>query len=133
MIDIQEITRKIIEEKENIIAKAFTVQIGELLKENGIVPVMTEYTKRDIDNITDASEYKLVTTVGVAFKELDTSEHDAKVRADAIDEFAKDIVDKINFEEKWLFCCKSNNADTNIAFGALKTFVDSRAKQLKEK
>lgn len=89
MIDIQEITRKIIEEKENIVAKAFTVHIGELLKENGIVPVMTEYTKQDIDNVTDASEYKMVTEFGVALKELDTSKHDAKVRAEAIEEFAR--------------------------------------------
>lgn len=53
-------------------------------------------------------------------------------RTDAIEEFRADTINKISFEEKWLFRCKSNNADTNIAFSALKTFVDSRAEQLKE-
>lgn len=95
MIDIQEITSKIIEEKENMVARAFTMRIGELLKENGIVPVMTEYTKQDIDNVTDPSEYKLVTEFGVAFSELDTSEHDKKVRSDAIDKFIDKFI-KIN-------------------------------------
>lgn len=51
---------------------------------------------------------------------------------EAIDEFTTDIINKINFEDKWLFCCKSDNADTNIAFGALRSFVKERAEQLKE-
>ena len=55
-----------------------------------------------------------------------------QIRADVIEEFATEIIDKINFEDKWLFCCKSNNADTNIAFGALRTFVNERAEQLKK-
>ena len=66
---------------------------------------------------------------------LDLSSHDAKVRADgynkAIDDFSTDIINKINFEDKWLFDCKSNNADTDIAFSALRTFVNERAEQLK--
>lgn len=49
-------------------------------------------------------------------------------RAEAIDEFAEDIINKINFEEKLLLDCKSNNADTNIMFSGLRTFV----KNLKE-
>ena len=49
----------------------------------------------------------------------------------AIDDFLTDIINKINFEDKWLFDCKSNNADTNIAFSALRTFVNERAEQLK--
>lgn len=54
-------------------------------------------------------------------------------KADAIEEFRKDIIDKINFENKWLFACKSNNADTSIMFSALRSFVNDRAQQLKEK
>ena len=49
----------------------------------------------------------------------------------AIDDFLTDIINKINFEDKWLFDCKSNNADTDIAFSALRTFVNERAEQLK--
>ena len=50
----------------------------------------------------------------------------------AVDEFKKDIIDKINFEDKWLFACKSNNADTDIVFSSLRSFVNDRAEQLKE-
>ena len=41
----------------------------------------------------------------------------------AIDDFSTDIINKINFEHKWLFDCKSNNAYTDIAFSALITFI----------
>ena len=59
-------------------------------------------------------------------KEITISEHNR-----AIDDFLTDIINKINFEDKWLIDCKSNNADTNIAFSALRTFVNERAEQLK--
>ena len=49
----------------------------------------------------------------------------------AIDDFSTDIINKINFEHKWLFDCKSNNADTDIAFSALITFINELAEQLK--
>lgn len=49
----------------------------------------------------------------------------------AIDDFLTDIINKINFEHKWLFDCKSNNADTDIAFSALITFINELAEQLK--
>ena len=128
---IDEITDKIIESKNNDIAKAFTMHITSLLINNGIVPIMTEYTRNDVKNITDVNEYKLVMEYGVAFKELDCSKHDKEIYNIAIDDFLTDIINKINFEDKWLFDCKSNNADTNIAFSALRTFVNERAEQLK--
>ena len=49
----------------------------------------------------------------------------------AIDDFSTDIINKINFEHKWLFDCKSNNADTDIAFSALITFINELAEHLK--
>ena len=76
---IDDITEKIIESKNNDIAKAFTMHIGSLLLNNGIVPVMTEYAGNDVKNITDKNEYKLVMEYGIAFKELDCSEHDKKI------------------------------------------------------
>ena len=76
---IDEITEKIIESKNNDIAKALTMHIGSLLLNNGIVPVMTEYTGNDVKNITDANEYKLVMEYGIAFKELDCTEHDKEI------------------------------------------------------
>lgn len=60
-------------------------------------------------------------------------EHDAEVRADAVNEFTTDIINKINFEDKWLFACKSNNADTDIVFSTLRSFVNDRAEQLKKR
>lgn len=60
-------------------------------------------------------------------------EHDKQIRVDAIDEFKTDILNKINFEDKWLFACKSSNADTNLMFSSLRTFVNERAEQMKEK
>ena len=86
---IDEITDKIIESKNNDIAKAFTMHIGSLLINNGIVPVMTEYTGNDVKNITDTNEYKLVMEYGIAFKELDCSEHDKEIYNKAIDDFIK--------------------------------------------
>lgn len=82
MIDINEIAAMIRERNDDVLARAFTMQICGLLKENGIIPVATEYTKQGIDDITNASEYKLVCEYGVCFKELDTSEHDEQIRAD---------------------------------------------------
>ena len=84
---IDDITEKIIETRNNDIAKAFTMHIGSLLLNNGIVPVMTEYTGNDVKNITDTNEYKLVMEYGVAFKELDCSEHDKEIYNKAIDDF----------------------------------------------
>ena len=62
---------------------------------------------------------------------VDLVELEKQIRVKAIDDFLTDIINKINFEDKWLFDCKSNNADTNIAFSALRTFVNEIAEQLK--
>ena len=86
---IDDIAEKIIESRNNDIAKAFTMHIGSLLLNNGIVPVMTEYTGNDVKNITDTNEYKLVMEYGVAFKELDCSKHDKEIYNKAIDDFIK--------------------------------------------
>ena len=84
---IDEITEKIIESKNNDIAKAFTMHIGSLLINNGIVPIMKKYTRNDVKNITDTNEYKLVMEYGIAFKELDCSKHDKEIYNKAIDDF----------------------------------------------
>ena len=84
---IEEITEKIIESRNNDIAKAFTLHISSLLLNNGIVPVMTEYTRNDVKNITDKNEYKLVMEYGIAFKKLDCTKHDKKIYNKAIDDF----------------------------------------------
>ena len=99
-ITIDDITEKIIESKNNDIAKAFTMHIGSLLLNNGIVPVMTEYTGNDVKNITDTNEYKLVMEYGVAFKELDCSKHDKEIYNKAIDDFVKEYKRKTPMENR---------------------------------
>lgn len=86
MYDIERISKKIAEEKDNLVAKAFTVQIASLLLTNGIVPIMTEYRKNDLETITDTDRYKLVYELGVTFDSLDTTEHDKQIRAEAFND-----------------------------------------------
>ena len=99
---IDKITEKIIESKNNDIAKAFTMHIGSLLINNGIVPIMTEYTRNDVKNIIDTNEYKLVMEYGIAFMELDCSKHDKEIYNKAIDDFAEKLLlefDETNIKE----------------------------------
>ena len=49
-----------------------------------------------------------------------------------VDDFAEYIRKKVLFEEKWLMDCKSNNANTNIAFSSIMTFINSVAEELKK-
>lgn len=109
---IEEITEKIIESKNNDIAKAFTMHIGSLLINNGIVPIMTEYTGNDVKNITNTDEYKLVMEYGITFKELDCSKHDKEIYNKAID----DLMEKVSE-------CFISGADWN--------YLVQEAKQLK--
>jgi hypothetical protein len=116
---IDEITEKIIESKNNDIAKAFTMHIGSLLINNGIVPIMTEYTGNDVKNITNEDEYKFVMEYAIAFKELDCSKHDNEIYNKAIDDFVK-LVKK----HDWNIRNRNENA---FIYGA----IDKIAEQLK--
>ena len=49
-----------------------------------------------------------------------------------IDDFAAYIREKVLFEERWLVDCKSSNANTNIAFSSIMTFINSVAEELKK-
>ena len=128
---INEITEKIIESKNNDIAKAFTMHIGSLLLTNGIVPVMTEYTGNDVKNITDTDEYKLVMEYGITFKELDCSKHDKEIYSKAIDDFVEKLNAKCDgmIKEKW----NSNVAPISWAeaYADFKDDIDEIARQLK--
>ena len=55
-----------------------------------------------------------------------------QIRTNAIDDFAKYIREKVLFEERWLVDCKSSNANTNIAFSSIMTFINSVAEELKK-
>lgn len=122
---IDDITEKIIESKNNDIAKAFTMHIGSLLLNNGIVPIMTEYTGNDVKNITDTNEYKLVMEYGIAFKELDCTEHDKEIYNKAIDDFVKDICKMIVQSE--------NNGNYRFYAVEIKQAIADLAEQMKVK
>ena len=117
---IDEITEKIIESKNNDIAKAFTMHIGSLLINNGIVPIMTEYTRNDVKNITDTNEYKLVMEYGIAFKELDCSKHDKEIYNKAIDDFANILKENYDYLPQIL------------SQKAFDRYIDEYGEQLKE-
>lgn len=128
---IDEIAEKIIESKNNDIAKAFTMHIGSLLINNGIVPIITEYTGNDVKNITDTDGYKLIMEYGIAFKELDCSKHDKEIYNKAIDDFVSKIHSKCDemIKDTW------NNRVTPVswaeAYADFKDDIEESAEQLK--
>ena len=80
---IDEIVKDIKERQDNAMAMEFTKCIGELLKKNGVVPKLTEYTRNFETDKTFEARY------GVSIDELDFSEHD-KVFEDKIAKLKKD-------------------------------------------
>ena len=74
---IDEIVKDITKKKDNAMEMEFTKCIGELLRKNGVVPKMTEYTGSFETNKTFGTRY------GVTIDELDFSAHD-KVFEDKI-------------------------------------------------
>ena len=78
-LGLDEIVKDIQEKKDNAIATEFTKCIGELLRKNGVVPKITEYTREN------AKENSIECQYGVSIDELDFTEHD-KVLEDKISE-----------------------------------------------
>lgn len=64
------IVKDIRERQDNAMAMEFTKCIGELLRKNGVIPKITEYTR---ENVKENSIEKLY---GVTIDELDFTEHD---------------------------------------------------------
>jgi hypothetical protein len=73
-----EITKKIAEEEDNAIAKAFTMYIGDLLIRNGIKPILTK-VEAPYEECSSANEYQFVSKYGYIFERLDTTEHDKQI------------------------------------------------------
>ena len=69
-LGIEKIAKDIVKRQDNAIAMEFTKCIGELLKKNGVVPKMTEYTRNFETENTFETRY------GVSIGDLDFSEHD---------------------------------------------------------
>lgn len=73
---IDEIVKDIRDRQDNDMAMEFTKCIGELLKKNGVVPKLTEYTRNfETDNTFE-------TRYGVSIDELDFSEHDSMLKGE---------------------------------------------------
>lgn len=88
------IVKDIRDRKDNAMAMEFTKCIGELLKKNGVVPKLTEYTRNfETDNTFE-------TRYGVSIDELDFTEHD-KAFKDKIAKLEKQI-DRLNEEKSFL-------------------------------
>lgn len=51
---------------------------------------------------------------------------------DIVDQFMNDMIDKINYEEKWLLKAGSLSKDAEIAMSSLRAFVKLEAERLKE-
>ena len=73
----EKIAKDIKEREDNVKAMEFTKCIGKLLRKNGVVPKMTEYTGNFETDKTFETRY------GVSIDELDFTEHD-KVFEDKI-------------------------------------------------
>ena len=70
----ENMTKDIRERQDNAIAMEFTKCIGELLRKNGVVPKLTEYTRNFETDKTFETRY------GVSIDELDFSEHDKQFK-----------------------------------------------------
>ena len=80
---LDKMVKDIRDRQDNVMAMEFTKCIGELLRKNGVVPKMTEYTRNFETDKTFETRY------GVSIDELDFSEHD-KAFEDKIAELKKD-------------------------------------------
>lgn len=84
-MNIDELARDILKKEDDQLARAFTMVIGSLLTEKGIQPILNKSEVEWNEN-DDLNKYIIRREYNVTF-DIDTTEHDAKVRAHAIDEF----------------------------------------------
>lgn len=120
--ELDKISKDIQKRKDNAMAMEFTKCIGELLKKNGVVPKMTEYTRNFETENTFEARY------GVSIDELDFSEHD-KPFEDKI-KLLKEQIEKMESEKKFLrMRCMDDAIDAfdRGSYGAL-TIVGRRGR-----
>lgn len=90
---IDEIVKDIAKKKDNAMAIEFTKCIGEMLKKNGVLPKLTEYTRNFETDRTFETKY------GVSIDELDFSAHD-KVFEDKIATLEEKLLTSANAVEQ---------------------------------
>lgn len=115
MINVDEIIDKIAkdieEDHDNKVAIAFTKSIGELLRENGVVPHYTEH-------ISDVIGERY----GIAFDSLDFTEHDKgfKYEINRLEERIKERDSYIKQLEHDIDELKEKNATVELPFDAIE-------------
>ena len=92
------IVKDIREQKDNAMAMEFTKCIGELLRKNGVIPKITEYTREHV------KEHSIEQLYGVSIDELDFSEHD-KVFEDKIADLQQRIRELIKEKDEYKRKC----------------------------
>lgn len=79
----KDILNKLREDEDNTIAKAFTMYVADLLKQNGIEPILTK-VETPYSAVEDMNAYQIVSRYGYMFERIDTSEHDIQIISEAI-------------------------------------------------
>ena len=113
------IAKDIQEQKENAMAMEFTKCIGELLKKNGVVPKITEYTHESVGENSIEHRY------GVSIDELDFSEHN-RVFKDKIAKLEKQIKSyEAERKELRTRCCMDSAREKfdNHSYGGLVIYT----------
>lgn len=118
---IDEIVKDITKKKDNAMAMEFTKCIGGLLRKNGVVPKMTEYTGSFETNKTFGTRY------GVTIDELDFSEHD-KAFEDKIAELEQRIRELIKEKDEYKRKCN----DFGFKNQALKKIIKDYKNKIAE-
>lgn len=93
-IELDKISKDIQKRKDNAMAMAFTKDIGDLLKKNGVCPKFEEYSDRVM------GETKIEMRYGVGLVDLDFSEHDKPFKDEI--KLLKERIEKMESEKKFL-------------------------------
>lgn len=94
---LNEIANDILRQENNQLAQAFTMCIGSLLLSKGIQPVI-EKSCEEWNANDDLNKYIIRKEYNATF-DIDTTEHDKQIRADAIEECIKLVKDSIRSED----------------------------------
>ena len=89
-MNINEIAEDILKQENNQLAQAFTMVVASLLLSKNIQPIINK-SLEEWDENDDLNKYIIRKTYNVTF-DIDTSEHDEKIKNEAFEEFAEWLV-----------------------------------------
>ena len=117
------IVKDIQEQKENAMAMEFTKCIGELLKKNGVVPKITEYTHENVRENSIEHRY------GASIDGLDFTEHDKKFK-DEIKQLKTELFDAQKLADEYYNKCIDLTNQIKKLKSELETKVDFETERL---